>query len=104
MLYLIFKSLSRFFPSVFNFAHISSECQNQTLLLGHVLPLLVSEYGTGFKEDELKYAPLNDWRTLRGVMGKLMQFMDRADRLLKVRLLTAPIAQLMVLFTRQYLL
>eukprot|EP00039_Didymoeca_costata_P005509 m.82080 g.82080 ORF g.82080 m.82080 type:complete len:667 (+) comp12851_c0_seq4:150-2150(+) len=50
---------------------------------GHVLPLLVSEYGTGFKEDELKYAPLNDWRTLRGVMGKLMQFMDRADRLLK---------------------
>lgn len=50
---------------------------------GHTpLPLLVSEYGSGF-EGTPRYTPGHDWWVLRGVTAKLMEFLRRPDRILK---------------------
>ena len=46
------------------------------------LPLLVSEYGSGF-EGTPRYTPGHDWWVLRGVTAKLMEFLRRPDRILK---------------------
>ena len=51
--------------------------------LGRVLPLLASEYGTGFEDKMLPYSPAHDWQVLRGVNAKIMQLFERPDRLLK---------------------
>jgi hypothetical protein len=48
-----------------------------------VLPQLVSEYGSGFQVKGLNYSPVHDWWVLRGVNGKMMQFMNRPDRFVK---------------------
>jgi hypothetical protein len=50
---------------------------------GGPLPLLVSEYGAGFKAQPLPYRPEHDYWVLREVNAKLMSFMDRPDRILK---------------------
>eukprot|EP01050_Picozoa_sp_SAG11_P016527 SAG11_NODE_2264_length_3606_cov_1.320217_1_plen_1087_part_00 len=46
------------------------------------MPLLVSEYGGGFKGTP-RYTAGHDWWVLRAVTGKLMHFLDRPDRILK---------------------
>jgi len=51
--------------------------------LGRVLPQLVSEYGSSFKVNNFTYSPTHDWFILRGVNSKLLQFLERPDRLLK---------------------
>ena len=51
--------------------------------LDKVLPQLVSEYGSGFKVKGIKYSPVHDWWVLRGVNSKMMQFMNRPDRVVK---------------------
>eukprot|EP01043_Picozoa_sp_COSAG02_P014659 COSAG02_NODE_608_length_19607_cov_201.543059_1_plen_753_part_00 len=49
---------------------------------GTPLPLLVSEYGSGFG-GQPRYTPGHDWWVLRGVTAKLMEFLRRPDRILK---------------------
>ena len=55
--------------------------------MGRALPNLVSEYGSDFSNKEvdgtIKYSPRHDWWVLKGVVGKLMQFMSRPDTILK---------------------
>ena len=46
------------------------------------MPLLVSEYGSGFKGTP-RYTAGHDWWILRGVTAKLMEFLDRPDRIIK---------------------
>uniref|UniRef100_A0A7S2BR83 Uncharacterized protein n=1 Tax=Haptolina brevifila TaxID=156173 RepID=A0A7S2BR83_9EUKA len=51
---------------------------------GAPLPHLISEYGGGFKMSmALPYEPAHDWFVLRGVNGKLLELLDRPDRLVK---------------------
>jgi len=54
---------------------------------GKILPQLVSEYGAAFSNKEVdgttKYEPIHDWWILKGVVGKLMQFISRPDNILK---------------------
>lgn len=48
------------------------------------LPLLVSEYGAGFKSaSSPQYSPGHDWWILRAVTAKFMEFLNRPDRILK---------------------
>ena len=48
------------------------------------LPLLVSEYGGGFKSSgSPQYSAGHDWWVLRAANAKLMAFLDRPDRILK---------------------
>ena len=51
--------------------------------INKVLPQLVSEYGSGFKVKGIKWSPVHDWWILRGVNAKLMQLMNRPDRVVK---------------------
>jgi hypothetical protein len=51
--------------------------------LNKVLPQLVSEYGSGFKVKGIEYSPVHDWWVLRGVNSKMMQLMNRPDRVVK---------------------
>merc|ERR550537_1060956 len=48
---------------------------------------MISEYGAGFSNKEtdgtIRYAPVHDWWILKGVIGKLMQFISRPDTILK---------------------
>eukprot|EP00041_Stephanoeca_diplocostata_P031322 m.973483 g.973483 ORF g.973483 m.973483 type:complete len:657 (+) comp23935_c2_seq16:133-2103(+) len=50
---------------------------------GKVLPHLISEFGSGFKENGFAYHPLHDWYIIRGVGGKIMQFLLRPDTIMK---------------------
>jgi len=52
-------------------------------MTGRVLPALVSEHGSGFKRQPLRYEPLHDWYVIRGVNAQVLQLMARPDRLLK---------------------
>eukprot|EP00041_Stephanoeca_diplocostata_P022724 m.544628 g.544628 ORF g.544628 m.544628 type:complete len:670 (-) comp22139_c0_seq3:370-2379(-) len=50
---------------------------------GRVLPHLVSEFGSSFKNSSFPYKPLHDWYVIRGVGGKMMQLLHRPDTVLK---------------------
>lgn len=54
-----------------------------TLGLDKPIPHLISEYGGGFKMKGLNYTAGHDWWVLKGVIGKVMDFLDRPDRLIK---------------------
>eukprot|EP00935_MAST-01C_sp_MAST-1C-sp1_P002191 g2191.t1 len=51
-------------------------------VLGHALPLVVSEYGSTEKQPT-PYSAQHNWFVLRGAIGKLMSFVNRPDRILK---------------------
>lgn len=50
---------------------------------GRAMPLLLSEYGMGFKVSPVPFSTMADFQILRGVNGKLMQFMERPASVLK---------------------
>ncbi|MFC2112533.1 hypothetical protein ACFLTA_04620 [Bacteroidota bacterium] len=58
-------------------------------LLGEVKPFVISEYGGGFKngyssfDQGMPYHPFMNWFTMKGVNGKLMDYLGRPDRMLK---------------------
>eukprot|EP00912_Choanoflagellata_sp_UC4_P000351 UC4_evm2s216 len=52
-------------------------------VIGKVLPHSISEFGTGFKSKSFSYSAVHDWYILRGVVAKVMQFMQRPDRIIK---------------------
>lgn len=59
------------------------ESASAALRGGKPYPMLISEYGTGFKNKPTVYSPSHEWWIIRGVNGKLLSFMERPDRFLK---------------------
>eukprot|EP00051_Salpingoeca_urceolata_P021822 m.347773 g.347773 ORF g.347773 m.347773 type:complete len:523 (+) comp19870_c0_seq7:1175-2743(+) len=50
---------------------------------GDPLPHVLSEYGSGFQDKVVPYEPFRDWFIIRGVNSKMLQMMNRPDRVLK---------------------
>lgn len=64
---------------------LMSAFSNATSGRGRPLPLMVSEFGAGFKgQGDPEYSPYHDWLVLREVNGHMAEFLGRPAQLAKV--------------------